>query len=92
MVVPVWLWLLLLTLSSARVTHLITTDTIAQPFRDLFKDNEWLDELVHCPWCIGAYISLLHALLVRHYTNRILFTLVAAAAISYAVGYLETRD
>lgn len=89
---PILAWLILLTLSSARITHLVTTDSIAEPFRELFADHPWWDELLHCPWCAGAWISLAHTLLLTQSDNPFLFTLVTAAAISYAVGWLETRD
>jgi hypothetical protein len=58
--------LLVYTLAAARVTGLITLDTITEQARDGFV--AWLDDrpatlgkyvagLVTCPWCMGVWVS-----------------------------------
>jgi hypothetical protein len=68
----VWLWLVLLSLATFRLTRLVTRDDFppilwarwrlqhAKPSItkvDGTQDYWWLGELVSCPWCASAYIS-----------------------------------
>lgn len=73
MMIPAWLQLLLYALAVARVTGLITTDTITEEIRgDLIG---WLDDrpktlgaylatLITCSWCAGMWVSFIAAPLV----------------------------
>jgi hypothetical protein len=83
--------LLLLALAAARLTHLVTTDTILDRPRLAASRWEWSETLLTCPWCIGWWISLLVVAAVPplwpHPVTRILIT---ALAISYLVGKLES--
>lgn len=73
MTIPVALQLLVYALAVARVTGLITTDTITEDARDTVTG--WLDDrpktlgaylatLITCPWCAGMWVSLIAAPLV----------------------------
>lgn len=48
--------------AALRVTRLITTDVITQPFRDwigrTFGFESKVAELIHCPWCSGFWVCL----------------------------------
>lgn len=68
MVIPVWLQLPIYALAVARVTGLITTDTITESARDAVIG--WLDDrprtlgsylavLITCPWCASVWLGLL---------------------------------
>lgn len=73
MMIPAALQLLIYALAVARVTGLITTDTITEDARDTVIG--WLDDrpktlgaylaaLITCPWCAGVWVSLIAAPLV----------------------------
>ena len=48
----------LLVFASARVTRLVVTDTITDPFRTwVLRRSPWFGELVSCPWCLGVWTS-----------------------------------
>lgn len=49
--------LLVLTLAAFRLTRLVTRDSITEPLRSKVPDTLKLDELVHCDWCAGVYVS-----------------------------------
>src|SRR5690625_940803 len=50
--------------ATARLTRLVSMDVFppAQKFRDWtvrrFGEDHWIPEMVFCPWCIGAWISV----------------------------------
>jgi Protein of unknown function (DUF1360) len=73
MTIPVWLQLTLYALAVARLTGLITADTITEPVRDALIG--WLDDrpktagefiatLIQCPWCASVWIGAAVAPLV----------------------------
>lgn len=51
----------LLTLASARVTRLIVTDKITNPFRQSIVKKSgtegWWTYLVHCPFCMSVWVT-----------------------------------
>lgn len=51
-----WLTILLACGLTARLTRLITLDTITQPIRDRLKGL--LSVLAECPWCSGFWVSV----------------------------------
>jgi hypothetical protein len=51
-----WLTIVLACGLTARLTRLITLDTITQPIRDRLKGL--LQVLVECPWCSGFWVAL----------------------------------
>lgn len=68
MTVPAALALLIYALAVARLTGLITADTITEPVRDRVlawlddtpgSSGEWFASLITCPWCAGMWVSLI---------------------------------
>lgn len=56
------IWILLLAFgASARLTRLITRDTITEFIRDWIEDRYGEDsfarEFIGCPWCVGFWVS-----------------------------------
>jgi hypothetical protein len=73
MVIPVWLQLLVYALAVARVTGLITTDSITEEARDALIG--WLDDrpktlgsylstLITCPWCASIWVAFIASPLI----------------------------
>ncbi len=56
--IPDWYILLLLSLAAYRMWKLLAEDTILAPVRARITMSEWERELLECPWCLGAWISL----------------------------------
>lgn len=56
---------LLCTLAAARITRVIYPDKIGLPFRrwvvNRNGEDGWLTWLVHCPYCISVWVSVLAA-------------------------------
>jgi len=57
-------WFLLNTLAAARLTHLVTTDSITGPPRE--RVTEWADRrtatrplavLINCDWCVSVWVA-----------------------------------
>lgn len=51
-----WLTIALALALAARLTRLITLDTITQPIRDRLPG--FLGALVQCPWCTGVWVAV----------------------------------
>lgn len=92
MTLPAWLQLLLYALAVARVTGLITADTITEPIRDRIigwlDDTEgssgaWFASLIQCPWCAGMWVSLLAAPLVWFWGDSPVM-LIPAVALAFS--------
>lgn len=92
MTVPVWLQLLVYALAVARVTGLITTDSITEPIRDWITVRlddrpatlgEAVSTLITCPWCAGMWVSLIAAPLVWFWGDWPVM-LVAAMALAFS--------
>lgn len=46
-------------LGSARLTRLVTEDTIFdRPREYLASRNWWIEKLIGCPWCVSAYTTI----------------------------------
>lgn len=91
------LHLTVIVLGTARITRLITTDTIAEPLIDRLvfgigrrnpTAGEWVNSLLTCPWCIGWWLSVA-VVLTYAQTPTVTTWLLAPWALSYAVGTLE---
>lgn len=99
-------WLIVhivLLIAAARVTRLVTTDTITNDMR-LWVDKiatpadhhtpvaMWrimLTELVHCPWCIGFWISAAAAAIAEiHTPTAPLPPWLAIPAVAFAYSQL----
>lgn len=68
---------ILLVLASYRLTRLIVDDAITRPLRRALTGRDedaggigapvigrysaWRDELFHCPWCVGMWVSIVTA-------------------------------
>jgi hypothetical protein len=99
MTIPVALQLLVYALAVARVTGLITTDTITEDARDAVIS--WLDDrpktlgaylatLITCPWCAGMWVSLIAAPLVWIWGDSPVMLIPALAlAFSQATGMVS---
>lgn len=88
--VPGWWALLLLALASFRSWRILGVDTVLDPLRDrLVRDGteyrQELDEFLHCPWCLGWWVSVVWWLAWLAFPHA---TLVVAVpfAISAGVG------
>ena len=90
---PIWFDLTLAILAAARITQLITHDTLLERPRNWITvraDYEWTATLIGCPHCAGFWISLLLASL--WITDVGLFRAVAAPwAVAWAAGHLVER-
>jgi hypothetical protein len=99
MTIPVALQLLVYALAVARVTGLITTDSITEDARDAVIG--WLDDrpktlgaylatLITCPWCAGMWVSLIAAPLVWIWGDSPVMLIPALAlAFSQATGMVS---
>lgn len=85
---------LVVSLAAARITRVITTDSISDPFRLFVSDrvqSDWVDTLLSCPWCMGFWVSLATVLVVANFpTNPLVLIFVAAFATSQVVGIIAT--
>lgn len=96
MTVPVWLQLLVYALAVARVTGLITTDSITEPIRDWITVRlddrpatlgEAVSTLITCPWCAGMWVSLVAAPLVWFWGDwPVMLVTAMALAFSQVAG------
>jgi hypothetical protein len=99
MTIPVALQLLIYALAVARVTGLITTDTITEDARDTVIG--WLDDrpktlgaylatLITCPWCAGMWVSMIAAPLVWAWGDSPVMLIPALAlAFSQTAGAIS---
>lgn len=98
--------LLVIVLAAARLTRIVTTDTITASWRlRVFKrfppENSPrrgpahpIGQLVDCPWCIGYWISgavVLVAALVRPTLNGIVWPLIVWQAVAWAQAIISTK-
>lgn len=81
--------MLRLALATARLTRLITTDTIADvPRARVAAVHPLVDELVHCHWCTGVWAAA--AILIADRTIPVVVdTLALAQAGSMATVLME---
>lgn len=92
---PFWyIWLAVL-LAAYRVTRLITRDSILDIPRawvvERLHPGGYLDELVHCVWCVGFWVSVVAVILV--WTWPVGTALIASPfAFSAVIGHLNRID
>ena len=79
----------IVSLAAARLTRLVTEDTILEPLREWATIHELVYELVTCPWCIGFWISL-GTVAVWWLAGDTAVWLLAPFAVSYVAGRLNT--
>lgn len=92
--------LLLISLSSARLTRLIVSDKIMEPFRSKFLSYNSLDDvyepvgyfgyLIHCNWCAGLYAIAVNSVCYFLFDWYIYVTIALSAA--YLQGLLNSYE
>lgn len=86
-----WLTVVVAVLCAARITRLITTDSITEELRLRLSTYDWSRKLVNCPWCIGFWVSAATAVVTALlWPDPWIVTAMSAFAISHAVGFLAT--
>lgn len=81
--------------SIARLTRLVTADTITAAPREWLQDRlpPKLGYLLGCPWCASMYVgAAVAAAVVTWPTNRLLLAALLALTGSHAAGFLATRE
>jgi Protein of unknown function (DUF1360) len=95
--VPSWWEAVLLTLAVYRVWRLLAADTILDKPRDRLvkaadKDyREELDIFLHCPWCLGFWLSVLGWAAWLVFPTETIWVSVPLA-ISTVVGFMAKAD
>ena len=96
--------LLVLLLATIRVTRLIVTDKLSEPFRQFLVDKlgagSWITYLFWCAWCSGFWVSLAATGAAWATTSLPAYIAlpawagvpVVALAASYIVGWVLTRE
>lgn len=91
------LTLVLLALATARITRLVTLDSIADPARHAILTRayshsdargDFVDELLSCPWCAGFWVSLAAAWALMVLDPSWVRWLSLPWALSYLTGAL----
>lgn len=87
--------LILITLAVARLTHLVTKDELALPFRrwviSRWGDDSRLAYLVHCTWCTSIWVAIPGGIswaFTMLHPQLWWLALPAALAMSYVAGLL----
>lgn len=63
------LLLIMIAIASAAISFTITTTSIFEWLRELVSPLHYkLEELIHCPWCLGHYICLIFLLFINKAT------------------------
>lgn len=83
-------------LAAARITRLVTTDSItmigrAHVLAKWGKDS-WQFKLITCPWCIGFWISSAIIVSVGLWPTKVLLIVLGCFAASHIVGLLARLD
>lgn len=99
MVTPVWLQLLVYALAVARVTGLVTTDSITESVRDWITVRlddrpatlgQAISTLITCPWCASVWLSLVAAPLVWFWGDwPVMLMMAIALAFSQLTGMVS---
>lgn len=83
---------IILALGAYRMTHLITTDAIADTFRDKiwskFPPTTKIGYLITCNWCTGFWVSLLFVIGAST-LPQFTFVVSLVLAISAVIGLLS---
>jgi hypothetical protein len=83
---------IILALGAFRLTHLITTDAIADGFRtwvwSKYSPMTKIGYLITCNWCTGFWVSLLFVIGVS-ILPQVTFVVSLILAISAAIGLLS---
>lgn len=86
-------FLIVATGAAARLTRLVTTDSIFDYPRLWASHWDWSHDLVHCAWCVGFWLSLATAaILPMLWHVAAIRVLAVALAINHVFATLETKD
>ena len=81
-----------LALAAYRITHLITTDAIADGFRNWvwskYPPETKIGYLITCNWCTGFWVSLLFVV-AASILPQVTFVVSLVLAISAVIGLLS---
>ena len=95
----VWASLVLVTLAMARLTRLITADTLMLPFRrwviNRTGEDSGFSYLVHCSWCTSMWVSFPGAIawaLLMLPMSQWWLAAPASLAMSYITGLLSQLE
>lgn len=92
------LTLVLVTLAAARITRLVTMDTIAAPARVRLmrfhapagrQVNPWMVALLECPWCVGFWVAVAALPFLAFVPEPVIQWLAAPWALSFLIGALN---
>lgn len=88
--------LALVALATARITRLITTDTVAAQLRAAVVQRlgaeSKLTYLIHCDWCVSIYVGTATATAWHATGGSAWFQIPALAlAVSHITGFLASR-
>ena len=87
----------------ARLTRLITKDSITQPIRDRIERRMvraemrgvWnkIDDLVNCPWCVSIWVGFPAGFIATwHYSNRIVLASMIGLTASWIAANVQVRE
>lgn len=97
------LLILLIIGTTARLTRLVTKDSIADPARKwiekrMIKKNMrglWnkIDDLVNCPWCVSIWVGVPSGFIaVWHYSNRFVLAGMIGLTASWLAANVQVRE
>jgi hypothetical protein len=89
--------------SVARLTRLVTADSITDPIRAKTekvvkkatsrKVWTWVDDLINCPWCVSMWIGVIGALVVLpHWQHWFVFCSMAGLTASWLAANVQVRE
>jgi hypothetical protein len=89
--------------TTARLTRLVTADSITDPARawisaaakDKLGRRLWhkLDDLLQCPWCVSIYVGAGSAYIgIAHWDRYLVFGGMLALTASWATGNVQVRE
>jgi Protein of unknown function (DUF1360) len=89
--------MVLTVLATARITRLITADSITEPLRKRItgrlSEESRVVYLVHCPWCVSIYVGTVLAYLAWRWGETGWFAVATLAlSASYVAGLLSVRE
>jgi hypothetical protein len=95
--------LILILGTTARLTRLVTVDSITEPARTWIKSaakdhlgrRMWykLDDLLQCPWCVSVYVGIASAYIgLAHWDRYFVFGGMLALTVSWITGNVQVRE
>lgn len=86
-----WAQILVMALGSARITLLVTRDSIGAPLRNLVykRGGDKLSELISCPDCLGVWVSVAAIVGYAYFGSNAVWVMLPFAAT--LLGSLVSR-